>query len=973
MTSAFVALDIEGTGMDPSRDEIIEVAAVVFDRERIIERYASLVRPRGRLSLDIASLTGIDADALANAPTFGEITPHLRRLLAGRPIVGQSVGLDLAMLEAAGLVVPNPSFDTYELATLLLPDLPAYNLGAIAASLGLRQPQAGTASSHRAADDAELSADVFRALLARLDQFDAATVEQLAGYARAGGLAAADLFAAAVRDRWEGTLFQPLDPGGNGPHEIAFLTTRERPEPLRSTGSRRALEPGRVRDALGSGGPLARVVAGYERRPQQEAMAVAVARALDGDGHLLVEAGTGTGKSLAYLLPAALHAIERGEPVVVSTNTLALQDQLYRKDIPDLKLALGGDGEEAPFEAAILKGRANYLCLRRWFAWQRQSTLDPAEARLRAKIVAWLGGTETGDRAELRLAPEEDANWRHVAEEEGACVASRCVYQQRNQCFLYRARRRAEHAHLVIVNHALLLSDVMAGSRVLPEYERLVVDEAHHLEDQATTQFGYVVDERSVTELVDAAARRDGAVTGGSLATVTAFLERLASDEAERRRAAAARERLAAALDQADAARAAAGRLFARVNDLLARHGGEGGFDRTLRLTSTVRHDGAWLEVESLWEPLDHALRRLDEALRWFLEAVEAVPPAEEGEGADGDVQRDELVIELGVTLRAGAELAVRLQAIIASPARDEVYWVERSPAGDRTSLHAAPLHVGDVLREQLFGPLRSVVLTSATITTDGTFDYVAERLGLEEADELLVPSPFDYERSTLLYLADDIPEPNAPGYQRRLQETLIDLCVASRGRALVLFTSHAALQATARAIKGPLEEAGVLVLAQRLDGSPRQLIERLRHTPNVVVLGTATFWEGVDIVGPALSLLVITKLPFSVPSDPVFAARSELFDNPFLEYAVPQAVLRFKQGFGRLIRSSRDRGVCAVLDRRVLTKRYGASFVQSLPECSVQVGGSADLPRAAAEWLDDDGGRGAGVGGGGSRSGGRR
>jgi DNA polymerase-3 subunit epsilon/ATP-dependent DNA helicase DinG len=216
------------------------------------------------------------------------------------------------------------------------------------------------------------------------------------------------------------------------------------------------------------------------------------------------------------------------------------------------------------------------------------------------------------------------------------------------------------------------------------------------------------------------------------------------------------------------------------------------------------------------------------------------------------------------------------------------------------------------------------------------------------------VASPFDYQQSTLLYLADDIPEPSSSGYQQRLNETLYGLCTATRGRALVLFTSHAALQATARAIKQPLEDEGIVVLGQRIDGSPRQLIERLRTTPNIVVLGTATFWEGVDIVGPALSLLVITKLPFSVPADPVFAARSELFDNPFTQYAVPQAVLKFKQGFGRLIRSGRDRGVCAVLDRRVLSKRYGESFVQSLPDCTIRIGSMYDLPDEAANWLDE-------------------
>jgi DNA polymerase-3 subunit epsilon/ATP-dependent DNA helicase DinG len=294
----------------------------------------------------------------------------------------------------------------------------------------------------------------------------------------------------------------------------------------------------------------------------------------------------------------------------------------------------------------------------------------------------------------------------------------------------------------------------------------------------------------------------------------------------------------------------------------------------------------------------------------------------------------------------------MRFQAIVVDPEPDVVCWVERSPTGDRASLHAAPLDVGAVLRDDLFAPLRSVVLTSATITTDGTFDFVNERLGLERPVELIVPSPFDYEQSTLLYLADDIPEPGAQGYAARLHATLVETCAATGGRALVLFTSHAALQQAAKAMKGPLEERGIIVLAQRIDGSPRQLIERLRHTDNVVVLGAATFWEGVDIVGPALSLLAITRLPFSVPSDPVFAARSELFDDPFGQYAVPQAILRFKQGFGRLIRSSHDRGVCAVLDRRVVSKRYGASFVHSLPDCSVTVGSAYDLPEAAAEWL---------------------
>ncbi len=946
---AFVALDIEATGMDPARHEIIEIAGVLFDRDQILDRYSTLIRPAGRVSLDIAVLTGIDPGELADAPLLGEIAATLRRLVVGRPIVGQSVDFDLRMLEAGGVLLTNPVYDTYDLATLLLPDLPAYNLATIAAEFGI--PPAG---NHRALADAELTALVFQSLLRRLERFDTSTLEQLADYARVGGWPMAELFAGAARARPAApmTLLSPAEAGSGGPHELAFLTSRDRPDSLRPSGSNRLIEDDTIRAALAPDGPMSTSVAGYERRPQQEAMAQAVATALNEDRVLLVEAGTGTGKSLAYLLPAVLHAVEHGEPVVVSTNTLALQDQLFRKDLPDLRAALATRPEPVPFVATVLKGRANYLCLRRWFAWRQQPSFDPNEARLKAKIVAWLGDTETGDRAELRLTNEEDQLWRNVAEEEGACVASRCVFQQRNQCFLYRARRQAEGAHLVIVNHALLLSDVVAGSRVLPEYERLIVDEAHHLEDQATTQFGTRINEHHVIDYLENVVRLDGALVNGVLAIVTAYLERRQDTAAERQRAEAAGERLQAARARADAARAAVSHLFARLAEIGVDDGRPGGgFDRTCRLTNSIRRDSSWAEVELLWEPLSDALRSLDEDLRWYLHLVEAVRAPNDDEAAE--VEHEDLGIELGLAIRAGAELAILLQTAISTPSRDQIYWIERGQVSNRPELHSAPLHVGTMLSEELFAPLRTIVLTSATMTTEGTFDYLAERIGVEQPDELLVASPFDYQQSALLYLADDIPEPSAPGYQQRLHEALIGLCSATRGRALVLFTSHSALQAAARAIKEPLEEEGIIVLAQRIDGSPRQLIERLRTTPSVVLLGTTTFWEGVDIVGPALSLLVITKLPFSVPSDPVFAARGELFEEPFSQFAVPQAVLKFKQGFGRLIRSGQDRGVCAVLDRRLLSKRYGASFVQSLPDCAITIGSTYDLPSAAADWLD--------------------
>jgi DNA polymerase-3 subunit epsilon/ATP-dependent DNA helicase DinG len=455
-----------------------------------------------------------------------------------------------------------------------------------------------------------------------------------------------------------------------------------------------------------------------------------------------------------------------------------------------------------------------------------------------------------------------------------------------------------------------------------------------------------------ISEHLDRVVRLDGPNLAGILVSAASLLGRFARDSREREHAAEAIDRLRGAANKVNGVKVGALDLFARVGEFLRlTDTGRGRYDRTLRMTPSVRRDGSWLQIELAWEDLDRRLRDVEEDVIWYFDRVEAAEPPDTDEALL--TEHEDVAIELGATLRESIVLRSRLQEILSAPTSDAIYWIEVSQIAERVSVHAAPLHVGQMLNEQLFAPLRSLVLTSATLSIDGSFDYLKERLGLDDSDELAVPSPFDYERSTLLYIADDIPEPNAPNYQRRLEETLLELAAATGGRMLVLFTSYAALQATHRAIREPLENRGVIVLGQRIDGNPRQLIERLRQSPNVVVLGTSTFWEGVDVVGPALSALVITKLPFSVPTDPVFSARSEQFDEPFAQYAVPQAVLRFKQGFGRLIRSSQDRGVCAVLDRRVISKRYGASFVESLPSCSVVVGSTLDLPMSARQWLE--------------------
>jgi DNA polymerase-3 subunit epsilon/ATP-dependent DNA helicase DinG len=496
---------------------------------------------------------------------------------------------------------------------------------------------------------------------------------------------------------------------------------------------------------------------------------------------------------------------------------------------------------------------------------------------------------------------------------------------------------------------------------VLPPYQHLVIDEAHHLEAEATRQLGFEIDAARLANHLEsirpsgggtsrAATRAPAAAPAGVLAEVRARLN-IAKGAAARE----AKGRIDAIVEPVwratDEAREAGTRFFAFLANFVAKHGGEAGaYDQRLRLIETLRAGDDWGEVQAAWEGLHGPLLRIAEGLTITSLALDSV-----GEELEG---REDVLMELTLAQRANAEIRLHGTAAIGRPDPNMVYWITAGTGNERLALHAAPLHVGPTLANQLFDQKRSVILTSATLSTERTFDFVRDRLGLvgdereARVSELRVPSPFDYRRNALLYLADDIPEPGTQGYQKALNDALINLCTGTEGRALLLFTSYSALQTTYRAIKVPLERRGILVLGQRLDGNPRQLLERFRANPRAVILGAASFWEGVDVVGDALSVLAITRLPFAVPTDPVFAARSEGFDDPFAEYSVPHAILRFKQGFGRLIRSATDRGVCAILDRRVLSKRYGRGFIDSLPPCAEVRGPIADLGQSAADWL---------------------
>lgn len=932
MDQIFVAIDVETTGLEAGVDEIIEIAAVKFRAGEVLETFDTLVQPRHSLPLNSSRLTGITAEMLASAPRFTEVAPRFATFLKNYPLVGHNVRFDINMLQAQGMRLPQPAFDTLELATLLMPRTPAYRLGALAATLGIAHDEA-----HRALSDADVTRQVFLNLLQRIAALNLNDLNEIVRLTARIDWSLRPLFEEAQRAK---ALRVFVDETPISTAESR--DTEEKYAPLKPTGDVRPINLTEIRRFFNSDGALGRAFEGYEQREQQVRMSEAVTDALNQGGALIAEAGTGTGKGLAYLVPAALHAARRGERVVISTNTINLQDQLFFKDIPTLqKVMSNGATDKPPFTAALLKGRSNYLCLKRYHDLRRDQRLMSDDVRALLKVQLWLHVTESGDRAELPLQEGENATWGKLSAAWDQCTGPRC--SEFHRCFFFKARRQAEAAHLVIVNHALLMADLAVENDVIPPYDYLIIDEAHNLEEVATDQLSFNVDREGLLAFLDDIFVEDQAqIVGGLLSELPNHFRESMATRVDIDRA----DSIAAALRPAVAR--ARDAVYGCFNALIAfiRHDANlNAADTRLRITQALRRKPSWADVERAWETLSGTLTAIGEGLGQLESLLIDLKDAEL-------LEYDALLLRVQALKRYATEVRVNIGHILTGGAEEKVTWLTHDRLRDTLTLSAAPLSVAEMLRTNLFERKTTTVLTSATLAVGGDFRFVRERIGLDEAEELALDSPFDYTRQALLYIPNDIPEPSHPGYQRAMEQAIIDLARATNGRMLVLFTAINALRQTYRAIQEPLEDAGIAVLGQGIDGSRRSLIERFKEFPGTVLLGTSSFWEGVDVVGDALSALVIAKLPFSVPNDPIFAARSEQFDDAFNQYAVPQSILRFKQGFGRLIRSKDDRGIVAVLDRRLLTKKYGQTFLDSLPHTTVRSGPLQRLPDLARRFL---------------------
>ncbi len=643
-----------------------------------------------------------------------------------------------------------------------------------------------------------------------------------------------------------------------------------------------------VRESLSQDGCIARNLSGFESRPEQVQMALAVEEALGGGGHLVVEAGTGVGKSFAYLVPVVGLVGQRKGPVLISTFTITLQEQLINKDIPLLAECLG-----VPFTAVLAKGRGNYLCKRRLEFARRGARLlfDKESAQLDA-INNWAARTKDGSLSDLGFVPRPNV-WAMVTSEHGNCRGRSCGHF--GDCFYRRARRRLDSADIAVANHALLFSDLVLkeqGASVLPEYKYVVIDEAHNMEHVAEEHFGTNISEHAIrlllSNLYNPRTRRGLLAYRGAEKAIetTEIIARYTKE------------------------------FFKRVGTW---------YEQEKNETGGRCHKG--FVEDTISGHLNELRRQLTKL----------------GGGSDDTDEKFEFV---GYANRCGA-LVKQLQFFIAQENSEYVYWVERSGVRQNITLRSAPLNVGPDVKRCLFDKYESVIMTSATLSSaradgSGGFEFFTGRVGLENYKAIKLGSPFDYQKQVTMYVEKTLPDPNDAQFQDLAAEAIKKYVRQTAGRAFVLFTSYDMLEKMAGNLSSWLKENDIELLQQGTGLERTALLGKFKSGRNCVLFGTDSFWQGVDVPGEALSNVIIVRLPFGVPDQPLLAGRCEQIKeqggNPFQDYQLPCAILKFKQGFGRLIRSKTDTGIVVVLDSRIITKPYGRQFLAAVPKCRMEI-----------------------------------
>ncbi len=963
----YVAIDTESTGVDADSGEVIEVAVVKFRLERggvtrVLDSWQTYVKPKNAIPYKITHLTGISQADVQHAPSFREIEERLREFLGNFPIVGHSIESDIGFLARHSFEVKNAAIDTYELATLLLPQMGNYSLVAVAGAL-----EVNVGEAHRAMADTLMAMHVFAGLAGKIEELPPQVLREVERVAKElPNWPLRQLFSDAIENQEQaeesfgggalGNLGAKLkqqlaekNKAGQAADDldVMFLIPQEAPAPLLPNTNPPAPPPDK-----------------YGQRV--EGIGHTIKEAFENEQHLLLEVpGNERERANGFLLPAVRTALEQGRSVVIAVNSEAQRERLISRLIPELQQALvvaetGGSrrdkkrrGEEKPpFYATTVKPQNNYLCLRRWEIFRKTEALTVDERKMLIRVLIWLPNTTVGDSAELRITNLERL-WSRFNSQKLLCLNGYC--EQRKQCFFYRARERASGAHVIIADQALVLADLQGEAGTLPQYDYLIIDEAHHFEDEAGRQFGSVITPSSLFDFLDWVSRpitwQPGGGHNGFLHSLSRYFGNDTSQAAKDLLIAFQKQGAA----QVELARNATGVLLQELTTILTQRNHETGQgDGRIRLDGRFRGSNLWNELAGPWEAFKNNWEELYYLLLNLREECNALKMQLH--------DYEWLKLDLDYYVNQSNNLLNRMTDGFEGGDPANVFWVASHPRTGLVSIFCQPLQVGPALDKHLFSQKKSVALISSTLTTDGDFSFIKERLGLRdyETREVQMPPERDYS-NMLLYLPTDMPEPSQPNYQKSVDQYVMELARSSKGRTLVLFSSNSGLRLTYKAVQRALEAENILVLGQGLDGTRRSIMERFKNTPRSLLLSTLNYWEANDFNqddslnnATLFNTLAISKLPFDPPSDPLFAARNEsrLFDDPFVQYSLPRTILRFRQAFERLLTGLESPGAVIMLDSRLTRKSYGPLFLNSLPPLPARRDTLGQLISQTSEWL---------------------
>ncbi|WP_419956280.1 ATP-dependent DNA helicase DinG [Neobacillus niacini] len=935
MKNKFVVVDLETTGNNPKKgDKIIQFAAVVIEDGKITESFSSLINPQRSIPAFIEELTGLEDKMVKDAPLFEEIAPKVNSLLEGAYFVAHNVLFDLSFLQEELIQAGFDGFygsvlDTVEMARIIFPTADGYKLSDLAVREDLQHDR-----PHQADSDAQVTAELFLILVNHLFQLPEITLRQLSQLA--GGLKSdlQQLIEEIILelDLTSVSWYESIEICNN---TLALKKTQS------STTSTRMQYEEKYQFPTGEDEKVdmvKRAFTNFEKRIGQFQMMDGVYHAFESRKHTLIEAGTGVGKSLGYLFPVAYFAKQNKQPIVVSTHTIQLQEQIIHNEIPLLTKIL-------PFEikCVLLKGRNHYISLEK-FALSLLEENDNYDTTLtKMQILVWLTETDTGDRDELNLSSGGNIFWNKIKNDQTIFPMNK-LWQEKD--FYLRAKSEAKNADIIITNHSLLLSNLSAETSLLPEFEYAVIDEGHHFEKVASQYFGRSLDYLTTRLLVSQFGQYEQRLLFYELEMILDSLK-IARDEVPLGKVNQLAADLSYEMDE-----------FFKLTALYAKS--NSGERRGLnRAKVRFSHNNGGKEKNALVHSAERfafLLKDLETAITQRLGLVkkykESLKSKQKGKLEEIISFRNEL-----------EELRVTVQDCFIKKSND-VKWIEIDFRSQQnvTTFYAQPAFVSASLKERFFNSKKGVVLTSATLTVNHSFDYVLKEIGLVKEDTLtkVIPSPFDYKNQVQLLIPEDLPEVNAVSledYVIAITEHIITIAEATNGRMLILFTAHDMLKKTYELIK----ESGFLndfaMIAQGItSGSRTRLTRNFQRYDKAILLGTSSFWEGVDIPGEDLSCLVIVRLPFSPPDEPLTEAKCQVIKqqggNAFTEYSLPEAILRFKQGFGRLIRTEKDRGIMMVFDKRITTTKYGKAFLKSIPDVPMKKGDIDELVQIIYKWL---------------------